>query len=104
MKTNSNSSNWFDKKEMVDWENKPINIKDGYDKAKLYFEGLVWDFETYNQNSSGNSGKRGYESANQMADIDAEIQKYIQEIASATSAKNQRPKTSSFKSKLSPTP
>ena len=35
------TSNCFDKKEMVDWENKPINIKDNYDEAKLYFEGLV---------------------------------------------------------------
>ncbi len=34
-------SNCFDKKEMVDWENKPINITDNYDKAKLYFKGLV---------------------------------------------------------------
>ncbi len=51
--------NCFDKKEMVDWENKPINIKDNYNEAKLYFEGLVQDFKTYTQNSSGNSGKRG---------------------------------------------
>jgi hypothetical protein len=35
------ASNCFDKKEMVDWENKPINIKDNYNEAKLYFEGLV---------------------------------------------------------------
>ena len=34
-------SNCFDKKEMVDWEKKPVNIKDNYDKAKLYFKGLV---------------------------------------------------------------
>ncbi len=32
------SSNCFDKKEMVDWENKPINIKDDYNEAKLYFK------------------------------------------------------------------
>ena len=63
------ASNCFDKKEMVDWENKPVNIKDDYDEAKLYFEGLVQDFETYIQNSGGDSGKRGYESANQMADV-----------------------------------
>jgi hypothetical protein len=49
---------------MVDWENKPINIKDDYNEAKFSFEGLVQDFETYTQNSGGNSGKRGYESAN----------------------------------------
>ena len=35
----------FDKKEMVDWENKPVNIKDDYNEAKLYFEGLVQDFK-----------------------------------------------------------
>jgi hypothetical protein len=40
------ASNCFDKKEMVDWENKPIHIKDDYNEAKLYFEGLVRDFKT----------------------------------------------------------
>ena len=35
------ASNCFDKKEMMDWENKPVNIKDNYNEAKLYFEGLV---------------------------------------------------------------
>ena len=50
------ASNCFDKKEMVDWENKPINIRDNYNKAKFYFEGLVQDFKTYTQNSGGNSG------------------------------------------------
>jgi hypothetical protein len=84
------ASNCFDKKEMVDWENKPINIKDNYNKAKLYFEGLVQYFETYTQNSGGNSGKRGYESANQMADVGNEIRKYIQEIASASVASNEK--------------
>ncbi len=95
---------------MVDWENKPVNRKDDYDEEKLYFEGLVQDFETYTQNSGGDSGKMGYESANQMADVGDKIQKYIQEIASAsvasnekqpnlqpTSVKNQRPKMPSFK-------
>ncbi len=67
------TSNCFDKKEMVDWENKPINIKDDYNEAKFYFEGLVRDFETYTQNSGGDSSKRGYKSANQMADISNEI-------------------------------
>ena len=37
--------NCFDKKEMVDWENKPVNVKDNYDQARLYFEGLVQDFK-----------------------------------------------------------
>ena len=84
------SSNCFDKKEMVDWENKPIAIKDDYDTAKLYFEGLVRDFETYAQNIGGDSGKRGHESANQMADIGDEIWKYIQEIASASVTSNEK--------------
>ena len=74
---------------MVDWENKPVNRKDDYDEEKLYFEGLVRDFETYTQNS-GNYGKKGYESANQMADVGDEIQKYIQEIASASVASNEK--------------
>ncbi len=84
------SSNCFDKKEMVDWENKPIAIKDDYNKAKLYFDGLVRDFETYMQNSSSNSAKMGYERANQMADVGDEIQKYIQDIASAAVASNKK--------------
>ncbi len=104
------ASNCFDKKEMVDWENKPINIKDNYNKAKLYFEGLVQDFETYTKNSGSNSRKRGYKSADQMADFGEEIRKYIQKIASAsvtsnkklqngqpTSTKNQKPKMPSSK-------
>ncbi len=39
--------NMFNKKEMVDWENKPILIKDNYIEAKLYFKQLVKDFKTY---------------------------------------------------------
>jgi hypothetical protein len=83
------ASNCFGKKEMVDWENKPINIKDNYDQAKLYFEGLVRDFETYTQNS-GEHGKKGYESANQIAEVGDEIRRYIQEIASASVASNEK--------------
>ena len=75
---------------MVDWENKPIAIKDDYDEAKMYFEGLVRDFKTYTQNSGGDSGKKGYESANQMADVGGEIRKFIQEIASASVANNDK--------------
>ncbi len=58
------ASNCFDKTEMVSWENKPIVIKDDYDQAKMYFENLVRDFETYTQNSGGGAAKTGYESAN----------------------------------------
>jgi len=74
---------------MVDWEHKPVNIKDDYDQAKLYFEGLVRDFKTYTQNS-GDHGKKGYESANQIADIGDLIWKYIQEIASTSVASNKK--------------
>ena len=42
------------------------------------------------QNSGGDSGKRGYESANQMADIGDKIRKYFQEIASASVASNEK--------------
>jgi hypothetical protein len=84
------ASNYFDKKEMVDWENKPINIKDNYNKAKLYFEGLVQDFETYTQHSGGDSSKRGYKSANQMADVGNKIWIYIKEITSASVASNKK--------------
>jgi hypothetical protein len=83
-------SNCFDKKEMVYWENKSIAIKDDYSEAQLYFKGLVQDFETYMQNSGGNSAKMGYESANQMTDVGNEIQKYIQESASATVSSNDK--------------
>ena len=41
------SSSMFDKKEMVEWENKPIIIKDSFVEAKRYFKNLVKDFETY---------------------------------------------------------
>ena len=84
------ASNCFDKTEMVSWENKPIVIKDDYDQAKMYFENLVRDFETYTQNSGGGAAKTGYESANQMADVGDEIRKYIQEPASATVADKER--------------
>ena len=58
------TSNCFDKQEMVTWENKPVLIKDDYNKAKLYFKTLVKDFETYPQNSGGGAAKTGYESSN----------------------------------------
>jgi hypothetical protein len=41
------ASNSFDKKEMTDWENKPEITKNNFKEAKLYFEGLVKDYETY---------------------------------------------------------
>jgi len=41
------ASNHYNKKEMTEWEKKPITIKDCFDEAKLYFEGLVRDYEVY---------------------------------------------------------
>ncbi len=78
------ASNCFNQTWMVTWENTPIIVKDDYTQAKAYFENLVKDFETYTQNSGGESEKMGYESANQMADVGNEIRKYIQDITSAT--------------------
>jgi hypothetical protein len=71
---------------MVAWENKPILIKDNYDKGKRYFKTLIQNLETYTQNSGSTVGKAGYNCANQVANVGNEIQKYIQEIASATVA------------------
>jgi hypothetical protein len=80
--------------------------------AKLYFKGLVQVFVTYIQNSGSNSGKKGYKSTNQMADIGNEIRKYIhpgycqrfsrlqqkkQPSLQPTSAKSQGSETPSFK-------
>jgi hypothetical protein len=79
------ASNHFNKKEMTEWENKTIAIKDDFEEAKLYFEGLVRDYEVYAQNSGGTAGKHNFESANQAAEADAgdELQKYISGIAQA---------------------
>ena len=78
-------SNHFDKKEMTKWENKPILIKDEFVEAKLYFKGLVKDYEVYAQNSGGTAGKHNYKSANQAAEAKAgdELRKYIAGIAQA---------------------
>jgi hypothetical protein len=83
-------SNRFDKNEMTIWENKDELTKNNYAKAKLYFERLITDAETYAQNSGGMVGKKGYKSANQMADVGNKIRKYIQEIASATVADKEK--------------
>jgi hypothetical protein len=79
-------SDIFDKKEMVDWEDKTILIKDDYNEAKLYFKNLVKDFKTYTQNSGGTSSNQGYESANMAANVGNKLRRYIQEIASAAAA------------------
>ncbi len=84
-----NLSNIFDKKEMINWENKPIMMKDDYDEAKLYVKNFVKDFETYTHNSGGTLVKQGYKSTNMAADLGNELQKYIQEFASAAAAEKE---------------
>jgi hypothetical protein len=83
------ASNMFDKKEMIDWENKPVGVKDDYNQSKLYFENLVKDIKTYTQNSGGTAAKQGYKSANMAADVGNKLQKYIQEIAIAAAAEKE---------------
>ncbi len=53
------ASDCFDKTDMVTWENKLIIVKDNYTQAKVYFENLVKDFETYMQNSMVKQGRWG---------------------------------------------
>jgi hypothetical protein len=59
------ASNSFNKKEMTEWENKPKIIKNNFYEAKLCFEGIMKDYETYEQNSSSMMGNSKYKSANQ---------------------------------------
>ena len=86
------ASNHFNKKEMTEWENKSITIKDNFDKAKLYFEGLVKDYKVYAQNSNGTSGKHNFESTNQAtkADVGDELQQYIAKIVQAAVTKEEQ--------------
>jgi hypothetical protein len=84
--------NSFDKKEMTKWENKPEIIKNNFDKAKLYFEGLVKDYEIYKQNCGGMMGKSKYKSANQAKEANRgnKLSEYIAEIATAAIARKQQ--------------
>ncbi len=79
------ASNHFDKKEMTEWENKPEAIKNKFNDTKTYFEGLVWDYEVYKQNSGGTTGKHNLESANQGTKVNRgnELCQYIDGIAQA---------------------
>ena len=76
----------FDKAEMMEWEQQPINIKTDYALAKNHFELKVKAHDTYLQNSSnGATGRNKYKSANNMADIVGdEIKDYIAKIASSS--------------------
>jgi hypothetical protein len=81
------ASNSFNKKEMTKWENKPKITKNNFDEAKLYFEGLVKDYETCEQNSGGMIGKSKYKSANQAKEAEQQgnkLREYIARIATAT--------------------
>ena len=76
---------------MTKWENKPVAIKDDFALAKLYFEGLVKDYETYKQNSGGMTGKSKYDSALQMREANKgdELHEYIAKITTATVAREE---------------
>ena len=71
---------------MVTWENKPILIKDDYAQAKLYFETLVRDFETYTQNSGRGAAKTGYDSANHVADVGDVIRAVVSSFSRTAAA------------------
>jgi hypothetical protein len=75
--------NTFNKKEMTDWENKPKIIKNNFDEAKLYFEGLVRDYKTYEQKIGSMTSKSKYNSANHVKETDKgnKLCKYIAQIA-----------------------
>ncbi len=79
------ASNHFDKKEMTEWENKPEAIKNYFNDAKTYFEGLVRDYKVYEQNSSGTAGKHNFETANQATESNRgnELRQHIAGIAQA---------------------
>ncbi len=61
--------NHFDQTQMTTWENKAEAIKNDWTMVKQYFEGLVRNFEVYEQNSGGTAGKNKYESANHAAEV-----------------------------------
>ncbi len=77
--------NHFDKKEMTEWENKPEATKDDFGEEKIYFEGLVRDYEVFGQNSGGTANKHNFKSANQAAKADCgdKLCQYIAGIAKA---------------------
>jgi hypothetical protein len=70
---------------MTEWENKPEADKNNFGKAKMYFEGLLKDYEIYKQNSGGTVGKNSYKSTNQTtaANSGNELHKYTAGIVQA---------------------
>jgi hypothetical protein len=86
------SSNQFDQTQMITWENKAEIIKTDWDEAKQYFDGLIRNFEVYEQNIGGTVGKGKYDSANATADADKgdELWQYIATIEAAAVAKEDK--------------
>ncbi len=81
-------SNHFDKQEMLTWEREPSATKTDFTLAKAHFEAIIKTTDTYEQNAGGGTtGHNRYNSANQMADYDDKIRKYIQQFASASTVK-----------------
>jgi hypothetical protein len=76
---------------MTTWENKPEVVKNDWDEAKQYFEGLIRDFEVYKQNRGSTAGGGKYESANVTANANKgdELRQYIVTIAAAAVAKDE---------------
>jgi hypothetical protein len=77
---------------MTTWEDKAEIIKTNWDKAKQYFEGLIHDFEVYEQNSGRTVGKGKYDSTNTTVDANKgnEFRQYIATIAAAAVAKEDK--------------
>ncbi len=84
--------NQFDQTQMTTWENKWGAIKNDWTMAKQYFEGLIRDFEVYEQNSGGTTRKNKYESANHAANATKgnELRQYIPQIAATAVAKEEK--------------
>ncbi len=84
--------NQFDQTQMTTWENKDESIKNDWTMVKQYFKGLVRDFEVYEQNSGGTTGKSKYESANHAADATKgnKLRQYIAQITAAAVAKEEK--------------
>jgi hypothetical protein len=86
------SCNQFDQTQITAWESKTKAIKTNWTETKQYFEGLVRDFEIYEQNSSGTMGIGKYKSANQAtkAAKGNKLRHYIATIAAAAVAKDDK--------------
>jgi hypothetical protein len=77
---------------MTEWENKPKAIKDSFNKAMTYFEGLVRDYKVYKQNSGGTAIKHSFESANQATEANRgdKLWQYIAGITKAVVAQEEQ--------------